>query len=305
MDEFSKQLHKPKRKKFERRKINASFVGDIVELDLVDMSALKSENDGVTFLLNCIDVYSRFVWSFPLLNKSAKHVLEQFKKIPIKIKNVFTDRGKEFFNQEFEKYCKDNDINHYSTFSEIKCPHVERFNRTLKTKMYKYFDLKQTIKYVDVLQDLVKNYNNTKHTSIKQKPADVLTKEKEPEEKKRKLKANEKINIGDYVRISRLKKTFEKGYTQNWSEEVFKVINIDRNSLPLMYEIEDLQGEELKGKFYAQELQTIDEKFKDFALIEKVLKRKGNKVYVKYKGYDNKFNEWIDKRQTESLINKD
>ncbi len=302
MDEFSKQLHKQKRKKFPRRTVDAFYVGDIIEIDLVDMSNIKSSNNNTTFLLNCIDIYSRYVWSFPLLNKSAKTVLDHFKKIPIEIKNVFSDRGKEFFNDQFKRYCEQKNINHYTTYSEIKCPHVERFNRTLKSKMYVHFDRNQTTKYIHVLEKLIKDYNYKVHSVTKEKPIDVLTKNIDPSKKKRKIrKEDNKIKIGDYVRISRLKKTFEKGYTQNWSEEVFKVYNIDRNDSPSMYDIKDLLDEKIDGKFYAEELQVIPKDFKDFALVEKVLRRRGNKVYVSYIGYSDKFNQWIDKSQLENI----
>ena len=100
-----------------------------------------------------------------------------------------------------------------------------------------------------------------------------------------------KFKVGDHVRISKYKNIFTKGYTQNWSEEVFvsKIIN----TVPQTYVISDLGGDKIAGSFYEKELQkTNQEKFR----IEKVLKRKGDKLYVKWKGYDNSFNSWIDKK---------
>ena len=106
-------------------------------------------------------------------------------------------------------------------------------------------------------------------------------------------KKNSKFKVGDNVRISKYKNIFAKGYTPNWSEEVF-VINKIKNTVPWTYAISDLNGEEITGSFYEKELQkTSQEKFR----IEKVLKRKSNKLYVEWKGYDNSFNSWIDKKR--------
>ena len=145
--------------------------------------------------------------------------------------------------------------------------------------------------YINKLDDIVDEYNNTYHTKIKMTPIDVKdntyintdtkTNDKDP-----------KFKVGDRVRISKYKNIFAKGYTPNWSEEVF-VIKKDKNTVPWTYVINDLNGEEMMGTFYEKELQkTNQEEFR----IEKVIKRKGDKMYVKWKGYYNSFNSWIDKK---------
>ena len=106
-----------------------------------------------------------------------------------------------------------------------------------------------------------------------------------------------KFKVGDHVRISKYKNMFAKGYTPNWPEEVF-VIKKVRNTVPWIYVIKDLNGEEITGTFYEKELQkTNQEEFR----IEKVIKRKGDKIYVKWKGYDNSFINWIDKKDLVSI----
>ena len=145
--------------------------------------------------------------------------------------------------------------------------------------------------YFDVLDDIVKNYNNTYHSTIKMKPINVkddnFTAYTEESNKK-----SPKFKIGGHVRISKYKNIFAKEYTPNWSEEIFVVNNV-KNTLPWTYEINDLNGEEILGSFYEKELQKTNQK--EFR-IEKILKRKGYKLYVKWKGYDNSFNSWIDKK---------
>ena len=101
-----------------------------------------------------------------------------------------------------------------------------------------------------------------------------------------------KFKVGDCVRISKYKNVFANGYVPNWSEEVF-VVNKIKNTVPWTYEINDLNGEKIIGSFYEKELQKTDQ---EESRIEKVIKRKGDKIYVKWKGYDNSFNSWVDKK---------
>ena len=150
--------------------------------------------------------------------------------------------------------------------------------------------------YFNVLDDIIDKYNNTYHSSIKIKPKDVTDNSpveyngtafnEEPNEKDTKFK------VGDHVKISRYKKIFAMGYAPNLSEEIFIVKKI-KHTVPWTYVISDLNGEEIMVSFYEKELQKTNQK--EFR-IEKVIKRKGNKLYVKWKGYDNSFNSWIDKK---------
>ena len=141
-----------------------------------------------------------------------------------------------------------------------------------------------------LIHDIVDEYNNTYHTAIKMKPINVkdntyINTAKEINKK------DPKFKVGGRVRISNYKKIFAKGYTPNWSEEVF-VIKKVKNTVPRTFVINDLNDEEITGTFYEKELQkTNQEEFR----IEKVIKRKGDKIYVKWKGYNNSFNSWIDK----------
>ena len=179
----------------------------------------------------------------------------------------------------------------YSTHNEGKSVVAERFIRTLKSKIYKYMTSISKNVYIDKLDDIVDEYNNAYHTTIKMKPIDVKDNTNINASKELNNK-DPKFKVGDRVRISKYKDIFTKGYTPNWSEEVF-VIKKVKNTVPWTYVINDLNGEEIIGTFYEKELQKTNQK--EFR-IEKVIRRKGDKLYVKWKGYDNSFNSWIDKK---------
>ena len=195
----------------------------------------------------------------------------------------------------FKKWLKDNNIEIYSTYNEGKSVVAERFIRTLKNKIYKHKTAISKNVYFDVLDNIVDEYNNTYHKTIKMKPIDVgddsFTEYNDESNEK-----DPKFKVCDHVRISKFKNVFAKGYTPNWSEEIFVVKKV-KNTVPWTYVISDLNGEEIVGSFHEKELQKTNQK--EFR-IEKVIKRKGNKLYVKWKGYNNSFNSWIDKKD---LIN--
>ena len=145
--------------------------------------------------------------------------------------------------------------------------------------------------YIDKLDDIVNEYNNAYHRTIKMKPIDVKDNTYNNIDREVNNK-DPKFKVGDHVRISKYKYIFAKGYTPNWSEEIFLIKEIE-NTFPWTYVINDLNGEEIIGTFYEKELQkTNQEELK----IEKVIKKKGNKLYIKWRGYDNSFNNWIDKK---------
>ena len=186
----------------------------------------------------------------------------------------------------------------YSTFNEGKAVVIERFNRTFKANMYKQFTIQNNTIWYNILDELVKQYNNTKHSSIKMTPIEASKKKNqgtvyfnlfgnmEP------LSAKQKFKVGDKVRISKYKrKVFDKGYTPNWSEEVFTVDKIQYTN-PITYKLIDLNDEEIKGSFYEPELLRTKQ---DVFRIDKVIRRdyKKKQALVKWKGYSDEFNSWI------------
>ena len=174
----------------------------------------------------------------------------------------------------------------YSTYNEKKSVVAKRFIRTLKNKIFKHMAVISKNIYFHVLDDIVDKYNNTVHKTIKMKPIEVTDNyyaeyNEDPSNKK-----NPKFKVGDYVRISKYKSIFAKGYTPNWSEGVF-IINKIKNTFPWTYAISDLNGEEITGSFYEKEFQKTNKKE---SRIDKIVKRKGDKLYIKWKGYKDSFN---------------
>ena len=258
------------------------------------MQLISKFNKGFRFLLCVIDIFSIYVWVVPLKNKKGISIANAFQKILDKSERkpnkIWVDKGIEFYNTSFKIWLKDNDIELYAIHNEGKSVAAERFIRTLKNKIYKYMTATPKNVYINKLDDIVNEYNNTYHRTIKMKPADVkdntyIDFEKEINNK------DPKFKVGEYVRISKYKNIFAKGYMPNWSEEVF-IISKNRNTVPWTYVINDLNGGEIIGKFYEKELQKTNQK--EFR-IEKVIKRKGDKLYVKWKGYNNSFNRLIKK----------
>ena len=298
---LAEELHKPIRRKFKRRRVLVNGIDKIWAADLADMQAFSKLNRGIKYLLAVIDVFSKYGYLIPLKDKTGKSVASALKTIfkERKPEKMWVDKGKEFYNKDVKEL-----IELYSTEGEEKSSVVERWIRTMKEKMWKYFTDNNTNVYIDILPDLVKDYNNTRHSSIKMTPV-------EASEKKNELTAwrnlypnrldilaiNPKFSIGDKVRISKKKELFEKGYTTRWTEEIFTIPKIKRTS-PITYKIADLNGEEIDGTFYEPELQkTSQQLFR----IEKVIEKGKNKSLVKWKGYSNDFNSRVDNKDIVNL----
>ena len=278
-----------------KRKVYSSFKDNIWGVDLTDMQLISKHNKGIRYLLCLIDLFSKYAWVVPLKDKKGVSIVNAFQKILDSSKGkpnkIWVDQGNEFCNNAFKKFLNDNDISMYSTYNEGKSVVAERFIKTLKNKINKHMTAISKNVYFDVLDDTVDEYNNTYHKTIKMKPVDVKSDSfaKYNEESNEK---DPKFKVGDHVRISKFKNVFAKGYTPNWSEEIFVVKKI-KNTVPRTYVINDLNGEEIVESFYEKELQVTNQK--EFR-VEKVIKKKGNKLYVKWKGYKNSFNSWIDKK---------
>ena len=206
-------------------------------------------------------------------NKKGVIIVNTFLKIlddsKRKTNKTWVDKSGEFYNNSFEKWLQDNNIAMYLTHNVGKSVVAERFIRAIKNKVYKYMTSVSKNVYSDKLDDIVNEYNNTYHRTIKMKPIDVkdstyINIDKEVNDN------DPKFKVGDHVRISKYKNTFAEGYTPNWSKEVFVIKEI-KNTVPWTYVINNLNNEEIIGTFYEKELQKI---YQQEFRIEKVIKKK-------------------------------
>jgi len=217
-------LHKPIKKKFKRRKIMSFFINDVWGADLKDISTYSRENNNYKFVLIVIDCFSKKAYTVPLKNKSAKSMIAAFKKIfaRAKAKPVYlhTDMGTEFLSSAFTSFLKKNNIKRYSIHSVMKSAIAERFIRMLWTKIQRYMTEKNTKKFINKLQDFTSAYNSSYHRSIGRTPSSVTRENSQDVWKhifsnylreKRLSRQRSSFKVGNLVRISREKLTFEKG----------------------------------------------------------------------------------------------
>ena len=200
------------------------------------MQQFNKWNKGYRYFLMVLDLFSKYGWIVPLKDKKGDTVTKAFKTIfkeGRKPQYLWTDKGKEYYNKYLKELLKKDNITLYSTENEEKSSVCERWNRTIKTKMWKQFTVQGNTAYLDILPKILKQYNNTKHSSIKMAPAQANTKKNQSAVyfnlygNMEQLSSKPKFKVGDKVRISNYKrKVFDKGYTPNWTEEIFVVDKI-------------------------------------------------------------------------------
>ena len=279
-----------------------------IQMDLIDVRHLKKRNNG-KYILTAIDCYTKFCWIRLLPNKTAdatligiKSILAEMGQPPV---SIFFDRGTEVKNRKVQTFLKSKNIKLMHPNSELKAAIVERFNKTLQSLIYKYMTEHQTLKYADKLQDLVAIYNNRLHRTIKMTPADAeleknqllvrnaLNEHYSKIERKRKKKP--KFEIGDIVRIKTLDNVFARSYNEQFSRELFEIVEILTRMPITQYIVKSLDdGEEVSGGFYDEELTKVinDGVYK----VERVLRsrlREGRKEYlIKWIGFSKHHNSW-------------
>lgn len=298
-------LHRPARKRFPRRKYITRGLDFQHQADLVEMRPYARDNGGYHYLLTLIDIFSRYAWAKPLKRKTAPETAKVLAEIYSKSgripKLLQTDAGKEFENKPVRDYLSSIEVEQFSLASPMKAALVERFNRTLKEKMWRIFTKQGSHKWLDILPKLLFSYNNSPHRSLKGRTPAEVTKANESTiwlqqygKLQKATKKKPKFAIGDRVRISKAKSIFDKGYLPNWTEEEFFVNAINTKYSPVMYELRDHNNEVIRGKFYSAELQHVINKNNSFR-IDRIVRTRGQgsekEALVKWKGY--KDPEWI------------
>lgn len=307
IEKFSKEkidlvneLHKPIRLKFKRRHTVVKGIDDLWQGDLAEMTNYSQINRSYKYILVVIDCFSKYLWTRPLKNKTMDEVSTAMADIintdhrcP---KHFQTDFGTEFYNKKFNNLMKQHNISHFSSFSTLKATIAERSIRSLKIRLYKLFSLYGNYKWIHLLNDVTSEYNHSRHRTIGMKPIDVNVENEKEILNSRFLNRctisrKRKFKLNDIVRISRSRHVFEKGYTPNYTTELFKIVKVC-NTFPPTYLLEDLMGSSIKGGFYEEEL--LKTQHSNIYLVEKVIRKRGTQLFVKWLGFDKKHNSWIE-----------
>jgi transposase InsO family protein len=298
-------MHKPATRRFRRLKTVATAIDSDWQVDLAVFQNVSEHNDGYNYLLVCVDCLSRFLFVEPLKTKRPSEVKKAFGTIFArsgrKPWRVFSDRGLEFVANEMRQFFEINDIRKFEvqTSPVIHCGMVERANRTIKSRLYKYFTDKKTQRWIDVIQQIVDDLNHSYHRMIKMRPVDVVL-DNENDVRKAELRGHKRkarYSVGDTARIERSKHVFEKGYLNNFTEEIFKISRVEEDTDPVTYFLTDYSGDPITGRFYDEDLSHVIEDPDQTYDVEVVKTRTkgGKKQYlVRYIGYPSKFNAWVD-----------
>lgn len=259
-------LHRPRRNRFKRCKYNITNIDDLWEADLIDMQSYSRKNGGNKYILAVIDCLSKFAWCIPIKRKIPSEIMKAFNEIFAETERrpicLQTDKGKEFDNRTVRQFLSEKHISFQTTRDPVtKAAICERFIRTIKSIIFKYFTFMNTDRYIDVINSLVYAYNNRKHSTIGVPPSsvnetNVLEIWKYMNRNTNKTDNKPKFMVGDTVRIANPKKIFDKGYKQTWSDELFTIIKIVKKK-PYVYRLQDNDGNLINGNFYDCEIQKV------------------------------------------------
>jgi len=299
-------LHKPIQHHFPRNKIVTAGLDVDWQADLADLKSLKKYNSNYSYVLVVVDVLSRHLWAVPLKRKTPTDVTDAFEKILKSSDRIpwrlCTDKGTEFKGC-FQQFLAKQDIKYFTaTNPDVKASMAERYVKTIKLRLWKYFTKMKTFRYIEVLPRIVNSINHSTHRVTGMRPVDVN--QDNAESLWQKLygqygndRPKCRFQIGDKVRITKEKHKLSKGYLPNFTEEVFIINEILKNRKPVAYRIIDEDGEDIEGMFYESELVKVVPSDKPIKEIEKVIKsekRKDDHYYlVKWKGQPMKKNSWI------------
>ena len=287
------------------------------------MMRYKSENDGYGFFCVFIDIFSRYLYTRPMKTLSGQEMVNTTRSVINESEDkpdiLRTDQGSEYKNKDFRKFVREEGIKHIFTFYETKANYAERVIKSIKLKIRKYLTSKETFRWIDVLQDLTFSYNNSFHRMIRMTPSEAQSSDpyelwkNQYADQVRKGERNSKtrypkifkFKLGDRVKISYLKKTFDREYSEKWTGEIFTIIERKINQGIPMYRIKDYNNEIIESYFYEPELQLAYIGDEVVYKIEKIIKKRkrGNKieVLVKWEGWPDRFNSWIPQDHLENI----
>ena len=282
------------------------------------MVKYEKDNDGYAYFVVFIDIFTRYLYTAPLKTLQGREMVACLKDIfdkYTKPTNLRTDMGVEFKNRLMSAYLKKESVNHIFTYFLTKANYAERVIKTLKLKLIKHMTHKESHRWIDVLEKFTKGYSDSYHRGIKMTPNQARLYDKyqlwniqyNTDTKKiiPKTRVRYKYKNGDRVRISYLKKTFDREYSEKWSTEIFTIVDKKLNQDIPMYQIKDYNNDIIDGYFYEPELQLVIVDSDTVYKIEKVIKshkkRGVSEVLVKWKGWPSKFNSWIKKTELKDI----
>lgn len=308
-------LHKRSVRKFKRRKTIAKGIDHQWQADLMQLDMLARYNSNYSYVLICIDVFSRMTYVEPIKRKTGQQVTEAlekiFKRTDKSPKLLQVDHGREFYNINVEQLLKKYHVKMFSVRSVKKASLVERVILTLKQKLFKWMTKHKTKRYVDILQDVVSGYNRKVHTALGIPPIDVTKKNEADLWRKQyanefPLKGGFQFKTGEKVRISKPKKMFEKSYLPQWSEEYYSVAR-RRATKPVTYQLKTVNGEFLPRSFYEEEMQLITQPQKEGLFPIDILESRKNKHtpyehFVHYRNFPPAYDRWLDAKTVQQFM---
>ena len=307
-------LHRYKRTHFKRNQIIVGGLDQQWDADVAFMNDFSSDNDGYKYFVVFIDCFSRYLYTKPLKTKEGKEMIEVMKTVftnnrkPLKLR---TDSGGEFVSQKMNIFLKKENIDHIITSNETKAALAERVIKTIKKRLYRFFTHNNTHRWIDILSDVTKSYNNTHHRTIKMAPSDVNVDNAAAlwlrlYQKPQPLRLPKfKFKEGDHVRIAYLEEKFHRDFDHHFTGEVFTIVEKKLRAQIPVYKLRDFSGELIKGLFYEQEIQKIifdpEVTFKIEKLV-KTRKRKGKTEHlVKWLGWPSKYNSWVTDKDVQNI----
>ena len=310
-------IQRPLRRPQNRTNIIVAGIDDQWSADLMDMVKFAKYNDGYSYVLVVIDVFSKYLWLRNLKDKKGDSVAKAFQDIlkeGRKPNRIRSDKGQEFRARSVQLIFKTHGIRHFYALNMVKASISERVLKTIKSKIYRYFSYKQSYRYIDELQNFAKGYNRTVHSTIDMAPAEVNSKNEETvrlstyfsrSHQKTAKQLRFRFKIGDHVRITHLRNVFTREYDEKWTGEIFIIAQRFWRQAQPIYKIKDYHGEEIQGTFYQSELQKVTLTDNDLWKIERIVKTRGNgqnkQYFVKWLYWPEKFSSWVKTRDLQNL----
>ena len=309
-------VHRETRSKFKRRRVVAPFVDYQWDVDTANMTFYKKENDGYAFFVLAIDILSKFIWTVPLRTTTGQEMVLALKRMFAagrKPTHLRSDQGMEFVNRNVKALLKKEGVTH----NVVKASYAERAIKTIKSRLVRYMTHKQTHRWIDILPKVTESYNQTYHRSIKRSPQSVKPKDSVElwkrqydtipmsNSNRRHVSAVPKFKykVGDLVRVSFLRRPFQREYDERWSRELFVVNQRFMSDNIPQYCLKDYAGELVSGTFYSNQLKKAHEQTN--YLVEKVLRRRtrrGQKeLLVRWRGWPAKYDSWISEEDVSAL----